>query len=134
MQAMLSVRQGRGIACMCAFGVSVFLVCVGRRARRACMLRGVWGGVPAAPRGDPNLPLSFHTFLKGLCSFYLRKRDQPVGKWGRSGGGGGNGRGGRRGWGGGGGGGAECYDTATLKCNWWGPKLNTRENTHRHQC
>lgn len=87
---------------MCAFGVSAFLVCVGRRARRACMLRGVWGGVPAAPPGgNLNLLLSFHTFLKGLYSFYLRKRDQPVGKWGHSwgggvgGGGGGNGRGGR---------------------------------------
>lgn len=47
------------------------------------MPRGIWGGVPAAPRGNLNLLLSFHTFLKGLYSFYLRKRDQPVGKWGR---------------------------------------------------
>lgn len=51
------------------------------------MPRGVWGGgVPAAPQGDLNLLLSFYTFLKGLYSFYLRKRDQPVGKWGRRGG------------------------------------------------
>lgn len=79
------------------------------------MLRGVWGGVPAAPPGgNLNLLLSFHTFLKGLYSFYLRKRDQPVGKWGHS-------------WGGVlvvvvvgmGGEAGECYDTATPKCNQW---------------
>lgn len=47
------------------------------------MLRGVWGGVPGGPWGNLNLLLSFYTFLKELYSFYLRKRDQPVGKWGR---------------------------------------------------
>lgn len=47
------------------------------------MLRGVQGGVPEGPRGNLNLLLSFYTFLKGLYSFYLRKRDQPIGKRGQ---------------------------------------------------
>lgn len=77
------------------------------------MPRGIWGGVPAAPRGNLNLLLSFHTFLKGLYSFYLRKRDQPVGKWGRR-------------WGGWGG---NSYDTAAPKCKRWDQTV-TRAHTH----
>lgn len=47
-----------------------------------CAVRGL-GGVPDGPQGDLALFLSLYTFLKELYSFYLRKRDQPIGKWGQ---------------------------------------------------
>lgn len=51
--------------------------------KRECVLWGVLGGVLECPEGDLTLLLSLYAFLKELYSFYLRKRDQPRGKWGQ---------------------------------------------------
>lgn len=105
-QAMLSVLQGRGIACMCAFGVSVFLVCVGRRARRACRLRRGLERCGCGSPGGPESPPVLSHFPERIV-FVLSEEERPARREvGPQLGGGGVVVVGM---------GAECYDTATPK-------------------
>lgn len=66
------------LACPCSEGLFVL-----GGGYRVGVLRGVQGGVLEGPQGDLTLLLSLYTFLRELYSFYLRKRDQPMGKRGQ---------------------------------------------------
>lgn len=63
---------------MCVWRV---LFVLGGGVEGVCAARGL-GWCASGPQGNLSLLLSFYTFLKGLYSFYLRKRDQPTGKRG----------------------------------------------------
>lgn len=69
---------------VCIWCIHALDVCLcWMEGKRECVLWGVLGGVPERPQGDLTLLLSLYAFLKELYSFYLRKRDQPRGKWGQ---------------------------------------------------
>lgn len=76
-----AVRKGTCVY-VCVWRVRA-LVCIGWRGKGRVCYKGSRVVCLKVPKGAWISSCPFITFLKGLYSFYLRKRDQPMGKWGQ---------------------------------------------------